>query len=165
MDVYHELVNYAEKLIEVSDNDKHKNKKKDNKYFFISLLNGNGPFKVEYNGNGHNYQAVIDAIHKYYDLKKDESIKTDYEDALKFFASHSIVTRVIQQTYDFITYEMKKEKNGTGTMEVDSKEILEILSNTIQENYDKLRKESFNFDNWIKDKNRNLETNYDSRIL
>ena len=60
---------------------------------------------------------------------------------------------------------MKKEKNGTGTMEVDSKEILEILSNTIQENYDKLRKESFNFDNWIKDKNRNLETNYDSRIL
>lgn len=172
MSVYDDLVRYAYKLVEILVNDDIKELKESmdpttimariTMQMFL-LLEGIGPHRVEHNGSGHNYQAVMDAIHDYYRVNKVEIIPPNFFDALLLFCDTSKSFENVQSTFDFISYQLYKEKECSATFQVDCAAVLDKLYQTICENHDALVAEMPNFDSWIREKSSYLRSTYGIR--
>ena len=77
--VYDKLVDQAEAMVNII------NKKyvAGNRMAYLALLSGVGSCRIEsYPGAGHNYQAVVDAIHNCYARDNTSGIDTGYRDGL-----------------------------------------------------------------------------------
>lgn len=157
---YDRLVNYAESLVKIYMEDYDEADSVSNEVALYSVLVGSGPNKVEYNGGGHNYRAVVDGVHLYYRDTKDERMPTLYNDTLGFLTKYSSTPELVQMSYDIIGYELEKEKQGTASFKADVLPALKQLSETIDANYSKLSMSKINFSGWRESMDKNLKDKY-----
>lgn len=106
---YEELVDYAEIIVNIVNG----RYKEGNKLAYLPLLSGVGTCKVEsFPGTGHNYQAIIDAIHNCYKRTQDEYIKEGYQDGLDGMKRMAVNEMMRQSLERILLYEKKLEETG-----------------------------------------------------
>lgn len=160
MGVYDDLVQYAEDIVTGIILAGKRTHRDHNMWSFIMLMDGISSYVVEYCGNGHNYQAVIDGFHKYYKKTKDETMVRDFQAALEKMAQASRTIECVQKTFSLVSYELRKEQEGSASFKADCVTILNKLYQTIQENITALEAERFDFDSWIREKSDYLRDTY-----
>lgn len=110
---YKRLVDQAEAMVNIV----HKKYLSGNKMAYPALLLG--VFRIEsYPGSGHNYQAVIDAIHNCYVRDNTSGIDIGYKEGLK------TMVHTGKDIQKLLQYQKKKEQEGTAQFYVDNGEIL-----------------------------------------
>lgn len=110
---YKRLVDQAEAMVNIV----HKKYLSGNKMAYPALLLG--VFRIEsYPGAGHNYQAVIDAIHNCYARDNTSGIDIGYKEGLK------TMVHTGKDIQKLLQYQEKKEQEGTAQFYVDNGEIL-----------------------------------------
>ena len=110
--IYEKLVDHAEILVNII------NKKyvAGNNMAYLALLSGVGNCRVEsFAGAGHNYQAVIDAIHLYYADHPKSRANEGFEKELLLLCQAAGSMRSVQLALNCIIYEIYKEKKGNNT--------------------------------------------------
>ena len=113
--VYDKLVDQAEAMVNII------NKKyvAGNRMAYLALLSGVGSCRIEsYPGAGHNYQAVVDAIHNCYARDNTSGIDIGYKEGLK------TMVHTGKDIQKLLQYQEKKEQEGTAQFYVDNGEIL-----------------------------------------
>lgn len=101
------------------------------------ILLGMGNLKVEVSpGAGHNYYAVSDAIHMLY--KEDPKCKDGYIYGLKDIIDKVNDFSTIILISDYISYELKKLKEGQNTFTIELKPIISSLIKVIQNKQNKI---------------------------
>lgn len=101
---YERLVDQAEAMVSII----HKRYLSGNKMAYPALLSGIGNCCIEsYRGAGHNYQAVVDAIHNCYARDHATGIDVGYKAGLETMRNAG---KDIQKILD---YQKKKEQEGT----------------------------------------------------
>lgn len=109
----------------------------------------------------HNYQAVIDAIHRYYNECKDEKVIEFYKMGIKKIIFYVADMNFFEKIINILSYEMFKEKKGTATFSIDIQEMLDELSNIIKENYDKIVKnKKTDLKEWLEEKSEIVLNEY-----
>lgn len=112
---YKRLIDQAEAIINIV----HKRYLSGNKMAYPALLFGIGGFYIEsYPGAGHNYQAVIDAIHNCYAKNTTSGIDIGYKEGLK------TMVHAGKDIQKLLQYQKKKEQEGTAQFCVEKGEIL-----------------------------------------
>ena len=144
--IYEKLVDHAEILVNII------NKKyvAGNNMAYLALLSGVGNCRVEsFAGAGHNYQAVVDAIHNYY--RRDESSRADqgYQEGLYAMMRVASSFSVLQDLVHIIFYELKKEKEGTAGFTIDVDSTISGLNEVIEKNRVTYEKENTAFKEWL----------------
>ena len=156
--VYKDLVDYAYSLVNIV------NKgyvEEGERLYYTFLLLGIGNYLVESRpGNGHNYQAIIDAIHLYNADYPDSKVSKGFEEGLMDIIRTSVTIQVAQRALDCISYELKKEKEGSNSFKLDCKKLLNELNKSIQKNYDQIKKKYVDIDKWLRENSAFLEENY-----
>ncbi|MDO5400447.1 MAG: hypothetical protein Q4F17_05620 [Eubacteriales bacterium] len=168
MGVYDDLVRQAYRNVNtIVETDLNIHKCSDHTIGFMILLEGEGPARVEYNGNGHNYQAVIDAIHDYYRVNSkvsgNETFPQSFQKAIEGFARFCSKGKTFQSVFNFISYQLYKEKEGSATFQIDCAAVLNLWSKTISENHEKLVAETPNLDSWLRETYDYLRNTYGIR--
>lgn len=168
MDVYDGQVRYAYRIVDTDVRISMEADKDDQDVFMqlgiLTLLDGIDPaFLMAPNGPGHNYQAAMDAIHDYYRVNKVEIIPPNFFSALCLIADASESFKIVQKTFNFISYQLYKDKEVSATFHVDSAAVLDLWSKTISENHEKLTAEMPNFDSWLREKCDYLRNTYGIR--
>lgn len=107
---YERLVDQAEAMVNII----HKKYLSGNKMAYPALLSGIGDCCIEsYCGAGHNYQAVVDAIHNCYARDHAAGFDVGYKAGL---ATMRNTGKDIQKILD---YQKKKEQEGTAQFYID----------------------------------------------
>mgnify|MGYP000023593071 FL=1 len=107
---YERLVDQAEAMVNIV----HKKYLSGNKMAYPALLSGIGNFCIEsYPGAGHNYQAVVDAIHNCYARDHAAGFDVGYKAGLETMRNTG---KDIQNILD---YQKKKEQAGTAQFHID----------------------------------------------
>lgn len=154
---YDDLVKYAYELVKIV----HNHFDDGNRMAYFTFLNGLGYLKVESNPNyGHNYHAVIDAIHMYQKEYSDKAVKEGYYDAIIRTLSMVNGQVGIQTVLNYIYYELYKEKEGTNSFELNWNELLKQLETTIQNNYLKMKEDNADIDSWLAKQNDYINEKY-----
>ena len=159
--VYKDLVDYAYSLVNIV------NKgyvEEGERLYYTFLLLGIGNYLVESRpGNGHNYQAIVDAIHLYNtdhpDLKTNKGFEAGILDLINNLVKGAPF-RMAQIAMNCISYELKKEKDGSNSFKLDCKKLLNELNKSIQKNYDQIKKKYVDIDKWLRENSAFLEENY-----
>lgn len=129
---YDRLVDQAEAMVNII----HKKYVAGNKMAYIALLSGVGDCRIEsYPGAGHNYQAVVDAIHNCYARDNTTGIDAGYRDGLYTMINVAGSSHALQTLKDILLYQLKKEKEGKAQFEIDSQEIMDKVNILIRENH------------------------------
>ncbi len=164
--VYKDLVDYAYSLVNIV------NKgyvEEGERLYYTFLLLGIGNYLVESRpGNGHNYQAIVDAIHLYNtdhpELKANKGFEAGILDLINNLVKGAPF-RMAQIAMNCISYELKKEKDGSNSFKLDCKQLLGELNKALQKEHNRIQQEYANIDNWIKDNNIFLQENYGISLL
>jgi len=107
---YERLVDQAEAMVNII----HRKYLSGNKMAYPALLLGIGNFCIEsYPGAGHNYQAVVDAIHNCYARDHAAGFDVGYKAGLETMRNAG---KDIQKILD---YQKKKEQAGTAQFYID----------------------------------------------
>lgn len=130
-------------------------------YYFAIIL-GKGNCLVESRpGAGHNYQAVIDAIHLYYADHPKSRANEGFEKELLLLCQAAGSMRSVQLALNCIIYEIYKEKKGSNSFEFkDCQGLLNTLKQTIQEENEDLKNDYPNIDKYVEETNSFLKKNY-----
>lgn len=135
--------------------------KKGNTVAFLMLLAGEAPCKFEVApGTGHNIVAVIDAIHEYKKDNPSSDVEKGYQEGLNKFANYATDPESIVMLVGCINYELKKEKDGTNSLKIDCRDVLNTLQRNIKENYKAIQSSMKDFDTWAKEQNEYMESNF-----
>lgn len=135
--------------------------KKGNTVAFLMLLAGGAPCKLEgAPGTGHNIIAVVDAIHEYKKNNPSTDIEKGYQEGLNKLANYATDPENIVMLVNCINYELKKEKEGTNSLEVDCRDVLDTLRKNIKQNYSTIQSDMKEFDTWAKEQNEYMESNF-----
>lgn len=91
MDKYDKLVSIAYAKVNIIVKEWKNNKSKSAVTMMYALLKGIGNFAVKWGDrDSHNYQVVIDAVHKYY-VQKDKDVKELYRLCFEYAAKEMIM--------------------------------------------------------------------------
>lgn len=162
MKKYNDMVNYAYSLVEITE----KMYEQGNEMAYFMLLVGVGNSKVSITPDqSHNYQAVIDAIHLYQKNHLNKPVNKGYYEGILMGLSLLHTEKAIQNIINIINYELKKEKEGTNSFELDMKNILQQFRIEIQRVYNDFKSNNENFENWINGQNKYMSENYGHKIL
>ena len=158
--VYDRMMYHAYTLTEMV----HGEYKEGKKIAYFPLLVGIGNLKVENAGAGHNYSIVVDAIHKYYLQSKDDTVKKGFEEGIStmFRMTKNITT--LQVAFDVFFYQLKLEKKGTATFNVDRDWLTNELNETIRENYNAMKSENSRFEDWLQKNKEYAVENYGIKL-
>ena len=144
--IYEKLVDQAEAMVNII------NKKyvAGNRMAYLALLSGVGSYRIEsYPGAGHNYQAVVDAIHNCYARDNKSKIDAGYRDGIYAMINVASNFRVLQTLMNILFYQLKKEKEGKAQFKMDIKEVMNKVNLLISENCLSYEKENSSFDSWL----------------
>lgn len=122
--------------------------KSGNEIAYFPLLVGIGACKVNNTGdvrNEHNYQAVIDAINKYYLNTKDTDMINGFETGLLEMINSLSNTKNLQTVIDIVFYQLKLEKEDKSSFKMNSNLIIDKLNCIIKEKYNAFRKNDTSF--------------------
>lgn len=144
--VYEELVDYAEILVNIV------NRKylAGNQLAYLPLLSGVGNCRVESRaGAGHNYQAVIDAIHNCY----RSGLSTGYDDGFRAGIDGMIRVagsfQALQSVVNVLFYQLKLEKEGRALFQIDSEAVVQKLNAKLVQNHGLYTRENSHFAEWM----------------
>ena len=126
------------------------------------LLLGGGNYSVKANPDApHNYQAVIDAVYRYYkENGKDPDAVEYYEEGLKEVAKYVAEVRSIQSAIEIFSYEMSKEKEGLAPFQVNMEEIISIFKCNLKEEYSRLINKKADADQWLDKQSAKMKADY-----
>ena len=148
-----QMVAYAQKQYE-----------KGKKMCYYVVLNGLGAGKLVTPPNDkHEYKLIIDAIHDYQAKFPEKNIKEGYNTALTLTINAIQNMEMLQCVLNYLSYELEKQKNNTSTFQLDYKQLLIELRNSISEKKDILRKQNKNFDKWMAHNMEELEQKCDKK--
>ena len=143
---YEDLIDYAYILVNIV-NEKYES---GNEIAYFPLLSGIGPFKV---GNEHNYQAVVDAINRYYSDNQNENTISAFECALYTMLKGASNLSTLELTIDIIFYQFKLEDENKSSFKLDRKQIVDKINNKIKVEYSDFKSNNTLFEEWL-DRNR-----------
>ena len=146
--VYDKLVDQAEAMVNII------NKKyiAGNRMAYLALLSGVGSCRIEsYPGAGHNYQAVVDAIHNCYARDNTSGIDTGYRDGLYAMINVAGSFPALQTLMNILFYQLKKEKEGKAQFKIDIQEVIDKVNMLISENCASYEKENLILEALIQD--------------
>ena len=164
-EAYRDLVDYAYSLVNIVNERYLEGGNTIYKYLVLGI----GNYLVEGRpGSGHNYQAIIDAIHEYNtdhpEAKADKGLEEGMLDLIHSVGNGALF-RLAQKVMICVQYELKKEKEGSNSFELNYKLVLSELNKAVQKEYNRIKKEYEDIDNWIKDNNTFLQENYGISLL
>ena len=135
MTEYEELVEDTEELVRIIHK-KYMTGEKGCNVAYLPMLSGIGPCKVEMRpGAGHNYYAVVDAIHNCYKKDPDGGYDRGFADGIEALTRvSSAKVGSLDLLLNIIFYQVKKEKEGTAEFEVDIDEIMARVNKLIEDN-------------------------------
>ena len=151
--------NYVESSVENANNIYN-----DGNYMaYLPILSGLGVFKMEKRpGAGHNFRAVIDAIHNCYKKNPNGGYDKGYIEgihALIRVSSSKVAS--LEQLLNILFYQLRKEKNGTAEFVIDIDEIMVLVNKLIKDNKDTYRKDYAMFDSWLERYKKSAFEKYD----
>lgn len=128
----------------------------------FGLLLGGANYSVKANPDApHNYQAVIDAVYRYYNENgKDTDAVEYYEEGLKDVAKYVAEVRSIQSAIEIFSYEMSKEKEGIAPFQVNMEEIIGIFKCNLKEEYSRLINKKSDADQWLSKQSEKMKADY-----
>ena len=117
---------------------------------YVVVLSGLGSFRVAVNPDeGHNEQAVVDAIHQYYAETGDQRVIDGYQMGIFTLIRVAGNVRTLDDLLSLLFYELKQERNGEASFTIDIEEIFRKTNSMIAERYDAYKKESTRFEDWF----------------
>ncbi|WP_448973772.1 hypothetical protein [Oribacterium sp.] len=117
---------------------------------YVVVLSGLGSFRVAVNPDeGHNEQAVIDAIHQYYAETDDQRVIDGYKMGIFTLIRVAGNIRTLDSILNILFYQLEKEQEGNACFVLDTEEIVQKLNSMIAERYDTYKKENPFFDSWF----------------
>ena len=136
-----------------------------NRMAYFMLLHGIGAGLVESApGVGHNYLAVLDAIHEYQRENPNLKVKEGFYEGLDLMADKAHTQETFKFVFDYINYELKKEKDGSASFQIDCASILRKLKSSLERELPYLKSQNANFDAWLKHERDALETNHGQKF-
>jgi|UniRef100_UPI003FED9B88 hypothetical protein len=159
--VYDKLVDQAEAMVNII------NKKyiAGNRMAYLALLSGVGSCRIEsYPGAGHNYQAVVDAIHNCYARDNTSGIDTGYRDGLYAMIHVAGSFPALQTLMNILFYQLKKEKEGKAQFKIDIQEVIDKVNMLISENCASYEKENLSFGSWLERNSKFAYENYGIKL-
>lgn len=164
MSIYEQLVCEAYTKVRFLYEDYKEDKKPVGMYgLLVGDIDG---FAVKANADApHNYQAVIDAVHKFFDNKKDSDIIEFYKSGIFMIIEYVVPADFLQGVINILSYEMLKEEDGTATFSIGIEEILAELSKVISDSYDELLSKNSDFEKWLKEQNSIMYSEYGYRLV
>ena len=149
MTQYEELVEDTEELVRIIHK-KYMTGEKGCNVAYLPMLSGIGPCKVEMRpGAGHNYYAVVDAIHNCYKKDPDGGYDRGFADGIEALTRvSSAKVASLANLFNIIFYQLDKEKEGTAEFNVDIDEIMARVNKLIEDNKEVYRQDYDSFDHW-----------------
>ena len=149
MTEYEELVEDTEELVRIIHK-KYMTGEKGCNVAYLPMLSGIGPCKVEMRpGAGHNYYAVVDAIHNCYKKDPDGGYDRGFADGIEALTRvSSAKVASLANLFNIIFYQLDKEKEGTAEFNVDIDEIMARVNKLIEDNKEVYRQDYASFDHW-----------------
>ncbi|SFI09541.1 hypothetical protein SAMN04487830_12212 [Pseudobutyrivibrio sp. OR37] len=149
MTQYEELVEDTEELVRIIHK-KYMTGEKGCNVAYLPMLSGIGPCKVEMRpGAGHNYYAVVDAIHNCYKNDPDGGYDRGFADGIEALTRvSSAKVASLANLFNIIFYQLDKEKEGTAEFNVDIDEIMARVNKLIEDNKEVYRQDYASFDHW-----------------
>lgn len=139
---YEDLIDYAYILVNIV-NEKYES---GNEIAYFPLLAGVGSLKV---GNEHNYQAVVDAINRYYSDNKNENTISAFECALYTMLRGASNLSTLELTINIIFYQFKLEDENKSSFKLDRKQIVDKINNKIKVEYSDFKSNNPLFEEWL----------------
>lgn len=154
---YKDLVDYAYSLVNIIN----RNYLNGKTTAYPVLLFGIGNCLVEgVPGSGHNYQAVIDAVHLFWIDFPDSRANVGLQEGILDIISDTADIKTVQLVFNCITYEMKKEQEKSNTFCLDCQKLLVELRRKIDKNYKDIKNEYPNIDSWLEDSALYVKENF-----
>ena len=149
MTEYEELVEDTEELVRIIHK-KYMTGAKGCDVAYLPMLSGIGPCKVEMRpGAGHNFYAVVDAIHNCYKKDPDGGYDRGFADGIEALTKvSSAKVASLANLFNIIFYQLDKEKEGTAEFKVDIDEIMARVNKLIEDNKEVYRQDYASFDHW-----------------
>ena len=117
---------------------------------YVIILTGLGDYFVGISPEeGHNNQAVIDAIHQYYAETEDTRVIEGYQAGIYELIEVSGHMKMFSNLLRILFYELYKEHRGEASFTLDMEEIFRQLNSMILERYHNFEKEDPFFEPWF----------------
>ena len=117
---------------------------------YVIILTGLGDYFVGISPEeGHNNQAVIDAIHQYYAETEDARVIEGYQAGIYELIEVSGHMKMFSNLLRILFYELYKEHRGEASFTLDMEEIFRQLNSMILERYHNFEKEDPFFEPWF----------------
>ena len=117
---------------------------------YVVVLSGLGSFRVAVNPDeGHNEQAVIDAIHQCYAETDDQRVIDGYKMGIFTLIRVAGNIRTLDSILNILFYQLEKEQEGNASFILDTEEIVQKINSMIAERYDTYKKEDPFFEPWF----------------
>lgn len=161
MDTYDKLVSIAYAKVNIIVKEWKNNKSESAVTMMYALLKGIGNFAVKWGDRDyHNYQAVIDAVHKYY-VQKDKDVKELYRLCFEYAAKEMITgKKEIEEIITWFNYEIMIEERGTSAFKLDMDNLLEMFRRYLTLKLSELKKAEPGMDNWLRMRSENMNRYY-----
>ena len=144
---YDELVTYTEGMMKIV------NKKyvEGNYMAYLPILSGIAQYKIESRpGAGHNYYAVVDAIHNCYARKTESGFDAGFKDGIRALIRVSTAkVGSLDMLLNIVFYQLDKEKNGTAEFNIDIDETMDSINKLIRENMSNYEADNIRFKPWL----------------
>jgi len=121
------------------------------KIAYLPLLAGIATCKIESRpGAGHNYYAVVDAIHKCYAQNPNGGYDAGYKEGIRaLIRVSSSKVGSLDLLLNIIFYQLDKEKNGTAQFNINIDETMELINKLIRDNTSKYEADNIRFKSWL----------------
>ena len=110
-----------------------------------------------YDTEEHDYKLAIDEIHNYQAGHPKANVKEGYRAGLSYSIRLIHDKQTLQNVFNYLNYELEKQKNGTASLTLDYKDILKELRAELVKKADLIRNEYSNFDYIVKENLEELE--------
>ena len=126
---------------------------------YATLLMGIGGCKLEgAPGSGHNYIAIIDAVHEYKKQNPNKNVEKYYYAGYMELCKRASTSTMIKHIYDYISYEIKKEVGNTKAFTIDTRNVLQEIKSVVERN--QLQTADPSLGSWMDERDEFLESNY-----
>ena len=162
---YEKLVKYTERLVEIV-NKKYVSGETGANVAYLPILSGIGPYKVEtLPGKGHNYYAVVDAIHNCYARNNDGGYDAGFRDGILALIRVSCAkVSSLDLLIDIVFYQLDKQNEGFAQFSVDIDEIVGLINTLIRDNKDNYIADTVSFGPWLEKVKKYALENYGLEI-